>query len=55
MNQFKKYHDRKSLSKIAWEQVAQGMGLALSGNARALKNAKTSKVLVPFDDFNKYC
>ena len=34
--------DRKSLSKIAWQQVAQGMGLALSGNARALKN-KTSK------------
>jgi lyso-ornithine lipid O-acyltransferase len=30
--------DRKSLSKIAWEQVAQGMGLALSGNARVLKN-----------------
>ena len=34
--------DRKSLSKIAWEQVAQGMGLALSGNARVLKN-KTLK------------
>ena len=34
--------DRKSLSKMAWQQVAQGMGLALSGNARALKN-KTSK------------
>ena len=34
--------DRKSLSKIAWEQVAQGMGLALSGNARVLKN-KTIK------------
>ena len=34
--------DRKSLSKIAWEQVAQGMGLALSGNVRILKN-KTPK------------
>ena len=34
--------DRKSLSKIAWEQVAQGMGLALAGNVSALNN-KTPK------------
>ena len=30
-------YDRKSLAKIAWAQVSQGMGLALSGKPRSLK------------------
>ena len=29
-------HDRKVLAKIAWTQVSQGMGLALSGKPRSL-------------------
>ena len=34
-------HDRKSLAKIAWEQVSQGMGLALSGKPRSLKRKES--------------
>ena len=34
-------YDRKSLAKIAWEQVSQGMGLALSGKPRSLKSKET--------------
>ena len=33
--------NRKSLAKIAWVQVSQGMGLALSGNPRSLKRKES--------------
>ena len=34
-------YDRKSLAKIAWGQISQGMGLALSGKPRSLKRKES--------------
>ena len=31
-------YDRKIVSRLAWKKVSYGMGLALSGFPRALKN-----------------
>ena len=31
-------YDRKLVTRLAWKQVSYGMGLALSGFPRALKN-----------------